>query len=267
MRPDWLAGFVFNEATGACWSVEVGGVLFFCCYFRPLHDSLVTESCCSGNDGAGKLLWGIKTWIPVFSWWQLSFLVILSANANANMLSASRWNRGKKFTGCNRPIRRHVTKLHDWFALVNKYFRGKIMRTSLPLTEIWPISDRFIKQKHYCITVHYRTVCTSDKLSKLDSKLSDIWNYFRTMSDGRRQTESLYIKQWRSRSADFWWSQLIRIHSIFHSHNKSILREFVEIIRKQMSQMYRYCCLISPESLVESKKYLALMSLFIEQRF
>ena len=78
------------------------------------------------------------------------------------MLSASRWNRGKKFTGCNRPIRRRVTKLHDWFALVNKYFRGKIMWTSLPLTEIWPISDRFIKQKYYCITVHYRTVCTSE---------------------------------------------------------------------------------------------------------
>ena len=103
-----------------------------------------------------------KSWVPVVSWWQLSFLVILSANANANMLSASKWNRGKKFTGCNRPIRRRVTKLHDWFALVNKYFRDKIMRTSLPLTEIWPISDRFIKQKYYCTTVHYRTVCTSE---------------------------------------------------------------------------------------------------------
>ena len=33
----------------------------FCCYFRPLHDSLVSESGCSGNDGAGKLFWGIKT--------------------------------------------------------------------------------------------------------------------------------------------------------------------------------------------------------------
>ena len=33
----------------------------------------------------------------------------------------------------------------------------------------------------------------SDKLSKLDSKVSDIWNYFRTMSDGRRQTESLLL--------------------------------------------------------------------------
>ena len=36
------------------------GYWFFCCYFRPLHDSLVTESACSGNDGAGKLFWGIK---------------------------------------------------------------------------------------------------------------------------------------------------------------------------------------------------------------
>ena len=70
------------------------------------------------------------------------------------------------------------------------------MRTSLPLTEIWPISDRFIEQKYYiaslCITVQYALLkIVSDKLSKLDSKLSDIWNYFRTMSDGRRQTESL----------------------------------------------------------------------------
>ena len=62
----------------------------------------------------------------------------------------------------NSPIRHRVTKLHDWFALVNKYLRGKIMRTSLPLTEIWPISNHFIKQKYYCITVHYRTVCTSE---------------------------------------------------------------------------------------------------------
>ena len=66
--------------------MEVGGVVF-CCYFRPLHDSLVTESGCSGNDGAGKLFRGIKNLeFPL----QLSFLVILSANANANMLSASR---------------------------------------------------------------------------------------------------------------------------------------------------------------------------------
>ena len=38
----------------------MGGVLFFCCYFRSLQDSLVTESGCSGNGGAGKLFWGIK---------------------------------------------------------------------------------------------------------------------------------------------------------------------------------------------------------------
>ena len=61
-----------------------------------------------------------------------------------------------------RPIRPRVTKFYDWFALVNKYFRAKIMRTSLPLTETWPISDRFIKPKYYCITVHYRTVCTTE---------------------------------------------------------------------------------------------------------
>ena len=61
-------------------------------------------------------------------------------------------NRGKKFTGCNRPIRHSGTNHCDWFALVNKYLRNKIMRTRLTLTEIWPISDRFIKQKYYCIT-------------------------------------------------------------------------------------------------------------------
>ena len=65
----------------------MGGVLFFCCYFRSLHNSLVTESGYSGNGGAGKLFWGIK---------KLRFccflvaITILSANANANMLSASR---------------------------------------------------------------------------------------------------------------------------------------------------------------------------------
>ena len=68
----WLIGWLFfYEETGAwwllLWSVEVGGVLFFCCYFRPLHDSLVTESGCSGNDGAGKLFWGIKNLVfPLF---------------------------------------------------------------------------------------------------------------------------------------------------------------------------------------------------------
>ena len=66
--------------------MEVGGILFFCCYLRSLHNSLVTESGCSGNDGADKLFWGKKKLVPVVSWWQLSFKVILSVNANANML-------------------------------------------------------------------------------------------------------------------------------------------------------------------------------------
>ena len=89
-----------------------------------------------------------------------------------------------------------ITKHYDWFALVNKYFRGKIMQTSPELTEVWPISDRIIRQKillHHCALpyhVHFQKI-VSDKLSKLDSKLSDIWNYFRTKSEGRRQTKSL----------------------------------------------------------------------------
>ena len=32
----------------------------FCCFLRPLHNSLATESGCSGNDRAGKLFWAIK---------------------------------------------------------------------------------------------------------------------------------------------------------------------------------------------------------------
>ena len=36
------------------------GAVFFCCFLRPLHDLLATENDCSGNDGAGKLFWGIK---------------------------------------------------------------------------------------------------------------------------------------------------------------------------------------------------------------
>ena len=75
-------------------SIVVGGSgwgTVFCCFLRPLHDSLATENDCSGNDGAGKLSWCIKkTSVPVVSWCQLSFLAILSVNANANMLSASR---------------------------------------------------------------------------------------------------------------------------------------------------------------------------------
>ena len=62
----------------------------YCCFLWPLYASLAIENDCSGNDGADKLFWGIKNLVPVMSWWQLSFLVILSVNAKANMLSASR---------------------------------------------------------------------------------------------------------------------------------------------------------------------------------
>ena len=43
----------------------------FCCYFRSLQDSLVTESGCSGHDGAGKLFGCIK---------ELEFLLFLGGN-------------------------------------------------------------------------------------------------------------------------------------------------------------------------------------------
>ena len=77
----------------------------------------------------------------------------------------------------------------DWFALLNKYLWGKIRRTSLKLTEIWPISDNFLEQKSIaslCITVQCAfPKIVSGKLSKQDSKLSDIWNYFLTMFDAK----------------------------------------------------------------------------------
>ena len=63
---------------------------FYAAFLRSLHDSLVTEFGCSGNDGVGKLFWGIKNLRSCCFCWQLSFIVILSVNANVNMLSASR---------------------------------------------------------------------------------------------------------------------------------------------------------------------------------
>ena len=60
----------------------------YCCFLWPLYDSLVMENNCSGNDGADKLFWGIKNFCYVLV--AFSFLVILSVNAKANMLSASR---------------------------------------------------------------------------------------------------------------------------------------------------------------------------------
>ena len=103
----------------------------------------------------------------------IGFFVILSLKANANRDEI----KGRKGKDAIDQIRHSVAKHYDWFALVNKYLWGKISRTSLKLTEIWPISDHFLnknttaslcitvqffKQKYYCITVHYRTVCISE---------------------------------------------------------------------------------------------------------
>ena len=59
-------------------------------FLRSLHDSLVTEFGCSGNDGVGKLFWGIKNLRSCCFLVAIKFLVILSVNANVNMLSALR---------------------------------------------------------------------------------------------------------------------------------------------------------------------------------
>ena len=134
----------------------------FCCFLRPLNYSLAKESECSGNDGAGKLFWGIKK----FS--SCCFLVVIKFFSHFigkyQCKHAVRFEMKSREENCgfNRPIRRGVTKHNDWFALVNKYLWGKIRRTSLKLTEIWPIRDQFLKQKYYRITVHYCTVCVSE---------------------------------------------------------------------------------------------------------
>ena len=77
-----------------------------------------------------------------------------------------------------------------------KYLLGKIKRSSLVLTEVWPISNHLWNKNtiaSLCITVQCALPkIVSDKLPKLDSKLSHIWNYFRTISEGPCQTESLH---------------------------------------------------------------------------
>ena len=60
----------------------------YCCFLWPLYDSLVMENDCSGNDGADKLLQGIKNFCYVLV--AVKFFVILSVNAKVNMLSAWR---------------------------------------------------------------------------------------------------------------------------------------------------------------------------------
>ena len=79
------------------------------------------------------------------------------------------------------------------------------------LTEIWPISDHFLRTKYYCITVQcVLPQIVLDKLSKPDSKVSDIWDYFQTLSDP-------WDKQCRPRSNCFWRSSLIRVFPVCYS--------------------------------------------------
>ena len=76
--------------------MEVGGVLFFAAFLRPLHDLLATKNDCSCIDGGGKLFWGIKNLSSCCFLVAIKFFSYLSVNASANMLSASRRNQGKK---------------------------------------------------------------------------------------------------------------------------------------------------------------------------
>ena len=90
----------------------------FCCYLRSLHNSFVTDSGCSGNDGACKLFWGIKN---------LSSCCFLVA-----------------------------TKLFSHFIGKCQCKYAVRFETSSD-EEIWPISDRFIKAKillHHCALLY-----------------------------------------------------------------------------------------------------------------
>ena len=95
----------------------------FCRFLRLLHVSLAMDNDCSGSDGAGKLFRGIKNFSSFCFLVAIKFfLVILSVNANANMLQLQMKSREEN-KGCNRPIRPGVRKHYDWFILVKKYFR------------------------------------------------------------------------------------------------------------------------------------------------
>ena len=62
---DWLAIYLMRRLELVDRWKWVG--YCFCCYLPSLHNSLVTESGCSGNDGVGKLFWGMKNLSPCCS--------------------------------------------------------------------------------------------------------------------------------------------------------------------------------------------------------
>ena len=53
---DWLAFYLMRRL-----ELVDRGSLWDTVFLLSLHDSIVTKSGCSGNDGAGKKFWGIKT--------------------------------------------------------------------------------------------------------------------------------------------------------------------------------------------------------------
>ena len=107
---------------------------FFLLLFRPLHDSLATENDCSGNDGAGKLFWCIKNFSSCCYLVAIKFFSHFIGKCQCKYAVCFEIKSREENKGCNRPIRCGVTKHYDWFALMNKYLRGKIRGTIQKLT-------------------------------------------------------------------------------------------------------------------------------------
>ena len=98
----------------------------FWCFLRPLHDSLATKSDCSGNYGGGKLFWCVKNLSSCCYLVAIKFFSHFIGKCQCKHAVCFEMKLRKENYGCNRPIRRRETKHNDWFALVNKYLRGKI---------------------------------------------------------------------------------------------------------------------------------------------
>ena len=81
----------------------------FCCYLRSLHDLLVTESGCSGNDGAGKLFWGYK---------KLEFLLFLAIKFFSHFIGECQCNYAVGFRMKSREEVNRMQLTHQ--ALRNK---------------------------------------------------------------------------------------------------------------------------------------------------
>ena len=105
-----------------------------CCFLRPLHDSLATENDCSCNEAAGKLFWCIKNFSSCCFLVAIKFFSHFIDKCQCKYAVHFEIKSREENYGCNSPIRCGKTKHYDWFALMNKYLRGKIRRTSQKLT-------------------------------------------------------------------------------------------------------------------------------------